>query len=152
MAEKIKVIINNRQAFRDFHIDDTYEAGLELFGNEVKSLRGGNANLKGSFAKVEKGQVYIYNMHITPYEFSREETDPVRPRKLLLHKTQIRQIEVKLLQKGFSLIPIKAYFKRGYAKVELGIGRGKKLYDKRHDIKKKQADREMQKALRHRNR
>lgn len=146
-----KTVISNRQAFRDYHIEKTYEAGLELFGDEVKSIRAGKGNLKGSFCKVVSGEVYIYNMHVTPYEFTREETDPVRPRKLLLHRREINQIEVSLGQKGCALVPIKVYFKRGYAKMEIGIGRGKKLHDKRHDIKKKEAAREMQRALRQKN-
>ena len=150
MADK-KIVISNRKAFKDYHIEKTYEAGLELSGDEVKSIRAGKGNLKGSFCKVQDSEVFIHGMHINPYEYSREETDPVRPRKLLLHKAEITQIEVKLLQKGLALIPIKIYFRRGYAKIEVGIGTGKKHYDKRHDLKKKEANREMQRALRHNN-
>lgn len=152
MPKEIKSVVTNRQAYRDFHIEKTYEAGIELFGNEVKSLRAGKANLKGSFCRIEKGEVFIFNMHINPYEFSSEETDPVRGRKLLLHKSEIKHLEVKLAQQGYALVPIKVYFKRGYAKMEIGLGRGKKLYDKRHALKEKQAKREIDRAMRHKNR
>ncbi len=147
-----KASISNKQAYRDFYIEKTYEAGLELFGSEVKSIREGKANLKGSFARVERGEVLLYGMHITPYKFSREDTDPIRARKLLLHKKEIRYIEEKLTQKGYALVPLKVYFKRSYAKVEIGLGRGKKLYDKREALKEKQAKREVERALRHKHR
>ncbi len=149
--DKENTVINNRQALRDFHIEKTYEAGIQLKGNEVKSLRLGEANLKGSFAKIENGELFLINMHISPYKFTREETDPLRPRKLLLNKSELGHLFVKISQKGYSIIPMKVYFKRGYAKVELGLGKGKKLYDKRTDIKEKQANRETQRALRERN-
>ena len=153
MPQNNKAVVSNKKALRDFHIEKTYEAGIELFGKEVKSLRAGNANLKGSFARIEKGEVLLFNMHISPYEYSREdETDPLRPRKLLLHKAQIRQLETKLTQQGYTLVPLKVYFKKSYAKIELGLGRGKRLYDKRHAIKEKQAKKEMARALRHKNR
>jgi SsrA-binding protein len=151
MPKEIKSVVTNRQAYRDFHIEKTYETGIELFGNEVKSLRAGKANLKGSFCRIEKGEVFIFNMHINPYEFSSEETDPVRDRKLLLHKSEIKHLEVKLAQQGYALVPIKVYFKRGYAKMEIGLGKGKKLYDKRHALKEKQAKREIDRAMRHKN-
>ncbi|MBD3379597.1 MAG: SsrA-binding protein SmpB [Candidatus Omnitrophica bacterium] len=143
--------VSNKQAFRDFQIEETYEAGIELKGSEVKSIRAGRASLKGAFARVDNGEVFLYNMHITPYEFANEDIDPVRVRKLLLHHSQIHQAEVKISQKGYALVPLRIYFRRGYAKVELGIGKGKKLYDKRHDLKKKEADREMQRAMKHKN-
>ena len=146
-----KATISNKQARRDFHIEKTYEAGLELFGNEVKSVRAGKANLKGSFARIERGEVFLYDMHITPYKYSQEEVDPVRSRKLLLHKKEIAYIEVKLTQQGYALVPLKVYFKRSYAKVEIGLGKGKKLYDKRHALKEKQAKREVERVLRHKN-
>jgi len=142
-----KTVITNRQVYRDFHIEKTFEAGIELFGNEVKSLRAGKANLKGSFVSADKGELFILNMHINPYKFSREETDPLRPRKLLLHKAQIHHLEVKVSQQGYAIVPINVHFKRGYAKVEVGLGRGKKLYDKRHALKEKQIKRETEKAL-----
>ena len=143
-----KTVINNRQVFRDFHIEKTFEAGIELFGNEVKSLRAGKANLKGSFVNADKGELFILNMHINPYEFSREETDPIRPRRLLLHKAEIHQLEVKVAQQGYAIVPINVHFRRGYAKVEIGLGKGKRFYDKRHDLKEKQAQREVDRALR----
>ena len=116
-----KPVVSNKVALRDYHIEKSYEAGIELFGNEVKSLRSGKANLKGSFAKIEDGEVYLYNMHISPYEYTREEQDPMRKRKLLLHKSEIRQLFISTAQKGFTLVPLKIYFKRGYAKLELAI-------------------------------
>ncbi len=142
-----RVVVTNRQAFRDYHIEKTYEAGLKLIGSEVKSLRAGKANLKGSFARIEAGELFLYNLHISPYKFSRDEYDPLRPRKLLLHKMQIRQIETNLSQKGFTLVPLKIYFKRGYAKVEVGIARGKKLFDKRMALKEKQVKKETEREL-----
>ncbi|MFH1846667.1 MAG: SsrA-binding protein SmpB [Candidatus Omnitrophota bacterium] len=142
------IAITNRQALRDYYVEKVYEAGLQLKGNEIKSLRMGKAHLKGSFAKIVRGELFIYNMNITPYEFSREEQDPVRPRKLLLHKAQIKQIEVKSLQQGYTLVPLKVFFHRGYAKVEIAVARGKKLYDKRHALKEKQAKREIDRVIR----
>ncbi|MFC1548844.1 SsrA-binding protein SmpB [Candidatus Omnitrophota bacterium] len=152
MPKDIKNIVTNRQAFRDFHIEKKFEAGIELFGNEVKSLRAGKANLKGSFCRIEKGEVFVFNMHINPYEFSSDETDPVRPRKLLLHKSEIGHIDIKLTQQGYALVPIRVYIKRGYAKIEIGLGKGKKHYDKRHALKEKQAKREIDRVMRHKNR
>ena len=148
MARESKTAVTNRQALRDYYVEKAYEAGLQLQGNEVKSLRAGKANLKGSFARIENGQIFIYNMHISPYEYSHEEYDPLRPRKLLLHKAQIRQIEIKVSQQGYTLVPLKVYFKKGYAKVELALARGKKHYDKRRVLKEKQAKREIDRALR----
>ena len=148
MAKNSKPVVTNRQALRDYYIEKAYEAGLELAGNEVKSLRAGKANLKGSFARIEKGEIFVYNMHINPYEYSQEEYDPLRPRKALLHKAQIKQIWTGLSQKGYSLVPLKIYFKRGYAKIELALARGKKHYDKRRVLKEKQAKREIDRALR----
>ena len=142
-----RVVVTNRQAFRDYHIVKTYEAGLKLIGSEVKSLRAGKANLKGSFARIEAGELFLYNLHISPYKFSQEEYDPLRPRKLLLHKMQIRQIETNLSEKGFTLVPLKIYFKRGYAKVEVGIAKGKKLFDKRLALKEKQVKKETEREL-----
>ncbi len=142
-------IVSNKQAYRDYFIDKKYEAGIELLGNEVKSLRLGKANLKGSFAKLENGEVLLYNMHIDPYKFSRDDVDPIRPRKLLLHKIEIKQLFIQMEQKGLALLPLRLYFRRGYAKVELAIGRGKRMYDKRASLKEKQAKREVEKALKH---
>ncbi len=145
-----ETVISNRQALRDFSVEKGWEAGLQLCGNEVKALRAGNANLKGSFAGFERGELFLYNMHVSPYKFSREEQDPVRPRKLLLHKPEIRHLAVKVSQRGYALIPLKVYFKRGHAKVELALARGKNLYDKRAALKEQQAKREIDRELRHR--
>ena len=152
MADKKKAIITNKQASRDYYIDKTYEAGIELRGNEVKSLRGGKGNLKGAFAHIEKGELFVYGMHISPYKYSRDEYDPVRRRKLLLHKSEIVQLDVKSSQQGYTLLPMKVYFSRGYIKIEIALARGKKHYDKRTALKKKEAKREIDRALRHKNR
>ncbi|RKY41463.1 MAG: SsrA-binding protein [Candidatus Makaraimicrobium thalassicum] len=143
-----KTVITNRQALRDYHIDRVYEAGIQLQGSEVKSLRGGNANLKGSFARIEGDELFLYNMHINPYEYSQEDYDPVRRRKLLLHKAQIEQLASRSSQQGYTLVPLKVYFRRGYAKVEIGLAKGKRRYDKRVALKEKQAKREIERALR----
>ena len=142
-----KTITTNRQARRDYHIEKAYEAGLQLQGSEVKSLRNGNANLKGSFAKVENGELFLYNMHISPYEYSREDYDPLRRRKLLLHGSEIKYLFMKSAQQGYALVPLKVYFRRGYAKVEIALAYGKKLYDKRKALKEKQAKREMDRVM-----
>ena len=152
MADTKKPVVTNRQASRDYYLEKTYEAGLELRGDEVKSLRGGKANLKGSFARIEKGELFLYGMHISPYKYSQEEYNPIRRRKLLLHKREIAQLIVKSLQGGQAIVPIKIYFSRGYAKVEIALARGKKHYDKRTAIKKKEAKREIDRALRHKDR
>ena len=145
-------VISNRQALRDFYIEKVVEAGIQLFGNEVKSLRAGKGNLKGSYASVENGEIILCKMHISPYEYSREEEyDPLRPKKLLLHKTEIRHLVAKISQQGYTLVPLKVYFKHGYAKVELGLARGRKFHDKRAALKEKQIRKEMDKALRQKN-
>jgi len=149
---KEKAVITNRQALRDYYVEKAYEAGLQLKGNEVKSLRNGKANLKGSFAKFENGELFLYNMHISPYEYSRENYNPLRPRKLLLNKAELKQLQQGMEQKGHALIPLKVYFKRSYAKAEIALARGKKMYDKRRALKKKEAEREIDRALRHKNR
>ena len=150
MAKDKRVLVTNRKALHDYHIEKTFEAGLQLKGSEVKSLRNGKANLKGTFARIEKGELFLYGMHISPYEFARDDYDPTRTRKLLLHKAQIRQLAQKSEQQGYTLVPLKVYFSRGYAKMEIAIARGKKHYDKRSAIKEKQAKRDIQRALRHR--
>jgi SsrA-binding protein len=152
MAETSKTTITNREVFRDFYLDKTYEAGIQLRGDEVKSVRGGKANLKGSFARVDGTEVFVFGMHISPYKFAREEQDPVRPRKLLLNKTEIKQIGIKVTREGYTLVPTKVYFRRGYAKIEIALAKGKKLHDKRAALKEKQANREIHKALREKNR
>lgn len=146
-----KNICINRKAWYDYHILETYEAGIELKGCEVKSLRTGRTNLKDSFGRIEKGEVFLYNWHISPYEYgNRYNPDPTRPRKLLLRKEEINRLYGKVAEKGLSLIPLKLYFKKGKAKCELAVARGKRQYDRREDIKRKIADREMERALKNR--
>ena len=154
MAKKpgIKLIANNKKAFHDYFIEDTYEAGIALAGTEVKSLRMGKCSVKESFVRVEKGEVYIYGMNISPYEkgniFNR---DPLRVRKLLLHRSEINKIVGKIAEKGYTLVPLKVYFKGSLVKVEIGLAKGKKLYDKRADIAKKDIRREAEKEFKVRN-
>jgi SsrA-binding protein len=144
----IKIIASNKKAFHDFFIDEVYEAGLVLTGTEVKSLRQAKVNLKESFCRVKDGEVFINNMHISPYEHGgNENPDPTRVRKLLLHREEIVKLTRKVEEKGLSLVPTKIYFKDSRAKLEIGVGRGKKLHDKRETLKRKEADREMAKAV-----
>ena len=141
--ESIKLIVNNKKAYHDYFIEDTYEAGIALAGTEVKSLRMGRCSVKEAFIRVENSEVYIYQMHISPYEkgniFNK---DPLRVRKLLLHKNEINKLMGQVAQKGFTIVPLKVYFKGSLVKVEIGLARGKKLYDKRQDIAKKDQKRE----------
>ena len=148
MAEKI--VSKNKKAFHDYHIDQTLEAGMVLSGAEVKSLRAAKVNLKDGYALVKDGQVYLYNVHISPYSFATTMLqEPLRVRKLLLHKLEIRKLIGKLHEKGIALIPLKIYFvANGKSKVELGLARGKKLYDKRAALKEKDSNREMERTLR----
>ena len=141
-------VITNRSARRDFFILETIEAGLELMGTEVKSIRSGKASLAESFAKVEEGQIYLYHMHVSPYEYESKEQDALRPKKLLLHRKQIEYLSGQVLQKRLTLIPLKTYFKNGFVKVELGLCQGKKQYDKRESIKKRESDRALARAKR----
>jgi len=144
----IKIIATNKKAYHDFFIDEVYEAGLVLTGTEVKSLRLAKVNLKESFCRIKEGEVFINNMHISPYEHGgRENPDPTRMRKLLLHREEIAKLVRKVEEKGLSLVPTKIYFKDSRAKIEIGVGRGKKLHDKRETLKRKEADREMAKAV-----
>ncbi|MFA5005276.1 MAG: SsrA-binding protein SmpB [Candidatus Omnitrophota bacterium] len=149
-----KTIVTNRKALRDYEVLESLEAGIELKGPEVKSLRDAQVNLNDSFARIEKGELFLYNAHISQYsEASYLNVDPVRARKLLLHKGQIQKLSDKLAQKGLTLIPLKAYFNdRGYAKLEIALCKGKKLYDKRNDIKRKETDLDIRRALKHKNR
>ncbi|HSM02109.1 MAG TPA: SsrA-binding protein SmpB [Acidimicrobiia bacterium] len=147
----VKTIATNRRARFDFAISETYEAGLVLLGSEVKSLRNGRADLKDSYAAVKDGEMWLYGLRIAPYEYAHEGGhDPDRPRKLLLHRNEIARIGAALAQKGLTLIPTSLYFKDGKAKVELGLGKGKTRIDKRETIKRRQADREMDKAMKYR--
>ena len=147
--EGVLVACSNKKARRDYHIEETLEAGIVLRGSEVKSLRDGKANLTDAYAWEEKGEIWLSSLHISPYSHTRiEDQDPTRDRKLLLHAREIRKLSVKIQQRGYTLVPLRIYFKRGLAKVELGLGRGKKLYDKREDLKKADAKREIERALR----
>ena len=142
------MLIRNRRARHDYSILDSIEAGLVLQGTEVKSLRQGKANIKDGFAQVREGEVWLYNMHISPYEQgNRYNHDPERPRKLLLSRAQIRRLTGRVEERGLTLIPLKIYFKNGWAKIELGLARGKKEYDKRHDMARRDAEREVEQAL-----
>ena len=138
-----KLIANNKKAYHDFFIDETYEAGIELVGTEVKSLRQGNCSIKEAYISIDKGEVYIIHMHINPYEkgniFNK---DPLRKRKLLLHRSEINKLIGKTKEKGFTVVPLKVYFSDSRVKVEIGLARGKKLYDKRQDLAKKDQRRE----------
>ncbi|WP_225071885.1 SsrA-binding protein SmpB [Desulfuromonas sp. CSMB_57] len=145
----IKIIVNNKKAFHDYFIDEVFEAGMVLLGTEVKSLRLGKANLKDAFCRIKDGEVFVNNLHISPYEFgNRENHDPTRVRKLLLNRAEIDKMTRKVEERGFSLIPTKLYFKEGRVKMEIGLARGKKLHDKRETLKGKEAEREMARALR----
>jgi SsrA-binding protein len=147
-----KVIVTNRKAYRDYEVLEPLECGIELKGSEVKSLRAGKINLDDSFARFEKEELFLYNAHISHYaEASYLNVDPDRNRKLLLHKNQIQRIIGKLTQKGLTLIPLKVYFNdRGFVKVELALCKGKKLYDKRDSIKRRETDLEMRRAIKNR--
>lgn len=145
------MICQNKLARLNYFIEDTYEAGIALVGTEVKSLREGRANLKDSYARVKEGEVFLYDMHISPYSHgNRANHDPMRKRKLLLHKREIKRLYGKANEKGLALVPLRAYFKNGRVKVEIGLGKGKKLYDKRADLKKRDDRREMERALKSR--
>jgi len=144
----MKIVATNKKAYHDYHIEESYEAGIMLKGTEVKSLREGRANLKDSFARVENEEIFLYNCHISPYSHGNiANHDPLRTRKLLMHKVEIQRLMGKMMQKGYTLLPLKIYFKDGKAKVELALAKGKKQYDKREDIKKRDAAREMEKAF-----
>lgn len=143
-----KIIAENRKAFFDFDIQETVEAGLVLRGSEVKSVRSGRVNLRDSFARPDKGELWIHGMHISPYKFAGSEVpNPLRTRKLLLSKQQIRKLTGRASEKGLSLIPLKIYFLGNYAKVEIGVAKGKRLFDKKEKIKKRDLDREMGREL-----
>ena len=148
----VKVVCQNKKAFHDYHIDATYEAGIVLSGPEVKSLRAGKANLRDGYVRIdERGEAMMYNVHISFYTFATHNpNEPLRVRKLLLHAREIRKLIGKLKEKGLALIPLKIYFiSNGKAKVELGLARGKRQYDKRAALKEQQSDRELQRAMRH---
>ena len=150
--ESIKLVANNKKAYHDYFIDEKYEAGIELFGTEVKSIRMGKCSVKEAFVKVDRGEVYVCGMHISPYEkgniFNK---DPLRVRRLLLHKYEIMKLNGKIAEKGYTLVPLQVYFKGSLVKVEVGLARGKKLYDKREDIAKKDQKRELERDFKIRN-
>jgi SsrA-binding protein len=146
MSEKILCV--NKKAFHDYTIEESHEAGIALLGTEVKSLRMGKANLKDSYVRIEDGEAFLYNTHISPYPYGHQfNHDPERTRKLLLHKGEIRRLQGKIQERGYTLIPLKMYLKRGIIKIELGLAKGKTLHDKREDLKRKTADREIEKAM-----
>ncbi len=150
--ESMKLVANNKKAYHDYFIEEKYEAGLVLHGTEVKSLRLGKCSIKEGYAGIEKGEAYVYGMNISPYEkgniFNR---DPLRPKKLLLHKQEIRKLTGQLAEKGYALVPLQVYFKDGRAKMELGLARGKKNYDKREAIAKKDQRREYERDFKIKN-
>jgi len=146
-----KTVVTNRKARHEYHIEETYEVGIVLQGTEVKSIRAGRVNLKDSFARIENNEVFLYNLHISPYEQgNRYNHDPERVRKLLLHKNEIRKLIGKTQQQGYTLVPLKIYFTRQLVKVQLALAKGKNLYDKRQDLKRKSAKREIQRAFKDR--
>ena len=146
--EEMKLVANNKKAYHDYFIEEKYEAGIVLHGTVVKSMRMGKCSIKEAFIRIENGEVYAYGMHISPYEkgniFNK---DPLRPKKLLLHKQQIRKLIGSSAEKGYTLVPLQVYFRDGRAKIEIGLARGKKLYDKRQDIAKKDQMREAEKEM-----
>ena len=150
--ESQKLIANNKKAYHDFFIDETYECGIALHGTEVKSMRMGKCSIKEAFVRIEDGEVFVYGMHVSPYEkgniFNK---DPLRVKKLLLHKNEINKLLGKIKEKGYTLVPLQVYFKDGKVKVEIGLARGKKLYDKREAIAKKDQRREAEKEFKVRN-
>lgn len=146
--EPQKLIANNKKAYHDYFIDETYEAGVALHGTEVKSMRMGKCSIKESFIRIENGEAFVYGMHVSPYEkgniFNK---DPLRVKKLLMHKYEINKLAGKIAEKGYTLVPLQVYFKDGKVKVEIGLARGKKLYDKRQSIAKKDQRREAEREF-----
>ncbi|MCY0889062.1 MAG: SsrA-binding protein SmpB [Alicyclobacillaceae bacterium] len=148
-----KYLAQNRKAYHDYFIEETYEAGLVLTGSEIKSVRKGSAHLRDAYARVENGEVFIHNMHIGPYEqANRFNHDPLRTRKCLLHRAEIRKLVGAVRERGYTLVPTRLYLRNGFAKVELGLAKGKKLHDKRESVKQRDANREIARALRERQR
>ena len=150
--ESKKLIANNKKAYHEYFLEEKYEAGIALHGTEVKSLRMGKCSIKEAFVRIENDEVIIYQMHISPYEkgniFNR---DPLRPKKLLMHKVEINKLKAKIAEKGYTLVPVEVYFKGSLAKVEIGLAKGKKLYDKRQDIAKRDQRREVEKEFKVKN-
>jgi SsrA-binding protein len=153
MAKGSGVITVNRKAYHNYHIQETLEAGIVLKGSEIKSIRDGKVNLSDAYAKPENGELWLYNSHIASYDAASYNThEPTRPRKLLLHRKEINSLVGKVVQKGLTLVPLKLYTKHGIAKIELGVAKGKKLYDKKEAIARRDADREMERAMKRRRR
>ena len=152
MSEAVKLVANNKKAYHDYFIDEKYEAGLVLHGTEVKSLRMSKCSIKEAWVRIQDGEVWVYGMHISPYEkgniFNK---DPLRPRKLLMHKAEIGKLLGKVKEKGITLVPLQVYFKNGRAKLEIGLARGKKLYDKREELAKRDMRREAEREFKVRN-
>ncbi len=149
--DAVKIICQNRKAYFDYFIDDVIEAGIVLSGAEVKSIRMGKANINDGFARIQKGEVYLHNAHISPYPFTpQDSSDPTRTRKLLLHRREIKRLIGKTEEKGFTLIPLKLYFRDRHVKVEIGLAKGKKKYDKRETIRRRDQEREMQRVKKNR--
>jgi SsrA-binding protein len=147
----VKVIARNKKALHEYHVEDTYEAGIVLTGTEIKSIRQGRVNLKDSYARIDNGEVFLLNMHISPFEQgNRFNHDPTRTRKLLLHKEEINKLIGLTQQKGFTLVPLDVHLKNGFAKVQLALAKGKKLHDKRQTIAKRDADREIRRQMKER--
>jgi SsrA-binding protein len=146
-----KQVAQNKKAYHDFFIEETYETGIVLQGTEIKSIRAGKVNLKDSYARIQNGEAWLYSMHVSPYEQgNRHNHDPLRPRKLLLHKREINKLLGETKEVGYALVPVKLYLKNGFCKVLLGLAKGKKNYDKREDLKKKEAKREIERVFRDR--
>lgn len=150
--ESVKLIANNKKAYHDYFLEEKYEAGIELHGTEVKSIRMGKCSIKEAFVRIQNGEAYIYGMHVSPYEkgniFNK---DPLRPKKLLMHKTEIRKLVGKLAEQGYTLVPVEVYLKGSLVKVQIALAKGKKLYDKRQDIAKKDMKREAERDFKVRN-
>lgn len=153
MADEFKVVATNRKAFHDFFIEETHEAGIVLTGTEIKSVRAGAVNLRDSFAQVREGQMWLNNVHISPYEAgNRFNVDPYRTRKLLLHRNEINRLVGRVQEKGLTIVPLRLYLKKNRAKVELALVKGKRQFDKRESISKRDADREIERAMKERER
>jgi SsrA-binding protein len=153
VAKGLRVIAVNRKAYHNYHIEESFEAGIVLKGSEIKSIRAGKVNLSDAYARPENGELWLHNSHIASYSAASYNThEPVRPRKLLLHRREIIILTNKVVQKGLTLVPLKLYIKRGVAKLELGVARGKKVYDKREAIARRDVDREMERAMKYRRR
>ncbi len=152
-GEEVRVVARNRKAFHEYKVEESFEAGIELKGTEVKSIRDSKLNLKDSYARVENSRLILYNMHVSPYEQgNRYNHDPVRPRRLLMHRREIDRLRGKVQERGYTLVPTRVYINRGLVKVELALARGKRIHDKRKDIAEKTAQREMERALKEKQR